>query len=73
MRENSINKINKKQRGPLRIPVERTKSLFKGSPKTKPHNKDSKKKSSFEKKNKKNRVNEKCMHIDAICVKTKTN
>ena len=35
MRENSKNKINKRQQGPWRIPMEQTKSLFKGSPKTK--------------------------------------
>ena len=35
MRENSKNKINKGQQGPWWIPMEWTKSLFKGSPKTK--------------------------------------
>ena len=35
MRDNSKNEINKRQRGLRRIPMERTKSLFKGFPKTK--------------------------------------
>ena len=35
MRDNSKNEINKRQPGLRRIPMERTKSLFKGFPKTK--------------------------------------
>ena len=58
--KNSNNEINKSQRGPWRIHKERTKSLFKGSPKTKLTHKKTKNKN----KNKKQPIYDKCTHME---------